>query len=328
MELSSDLPNVKKVAILGLRRAGKSTFLAVLSRALDDIDSPWTIAPKDEDAIKNMNYYRDMLFNKRLYPPNTPESGPTRVLRFTVYRERGRLGIRSGGMYELEVADVPGGAMRGIFGPAEHQKFYEEYVEGRAGIIFLLDPQQKWKEGEPLSGDSYADPYYPLFSSIVEQIRLQFAPYEPVIQNVYVAFCVTKLDTIYDQPKHRKADKMFADEGICEATEKHAEDILGPKTKRYIDRYFKNVRWMPVSATGYTKDREVQFEERYEDGTNKAGIRDPVNLSPIGVAEAVEWILDQIAEDNARAWNGTNRLRGAARPDGVIRSLLRRIGLE
>ena len=64
------MPAEKTISILGLKGAGKSTFLAVLNLALALDQSPWRIRPVGE-TIGIMSGLMNYLFNKGLYPDAT-----------------------------------------------------------------------------------------------------------------------------------------------------------------------------------------------------------------------------------------------------------------
>ena len=113
--------------------------------------------------------------------------------------------------------------------------------------------------------------------------------------NPYDVYCVTKIDLLVGQGANSEFDKT----GYFGEVEDIARDILGKSTKALIDQTFdaNHVLWLPVSATGFTGEgnkRVSQFVEKKE----AYGIRNPKDLRPIGLAEALEWVLDNLAGDD------------------------------
>lgn len=306
------MPTDKVISILGLKKAGKTTFLSVLNLALALEESPWRIRPVGE-TIRDMSELTTKIFSRGEYPEGTNEE---KKMFFVVEKEATMLGLKPGAQFRLHAADVPGEATKGVAGSAIYHDFYEQYVKGSSGIIFLLDSQQKWREREQTLGDG-SDPYYPLFSTIINQIKAQTEDAKP-----YIVFCVTKIDQVEGQGPH----STFDEDGYFEGVEELAEKILGRHTKASIDHAFDAdyVHWLPISATGFTgegKDRKSQSIEKInEDDVNR--ISSPKDIKPIGVAEALEWVLDKLADDDEDV--RIRRTRGKKYADAVkgIRKLL------
>jgi hypothetical protein len=300
------MPTDKVISVLGLKKAGKTTFLAVLNLALALEESPWRIRPVGK-TIKDMSELTTKIFSQGEYPEGTQVENR---MFFVVEKESTMLGLKPGAQFRLHAADVPGEATEGVAGSAIYHEFYEQHVKGSSGIIFLLDSQQKWLlEGKQTLTEN-ADPYYPLFSTIIDQIQGQTEDTKP-----YIVFCVTKVDQVKDQGPYSKFDK----EGYFEGVEELAEKILGRNTKATIDHAFDSdyVYWLPISATGFTgegRDRRSQSVEiTKEEGANK--IINPREIKPIGVAEALEWILDKLADDDEDV--RIRRTRGKKYADAV-----------
>jgi len=139
-----------------------------------------------------------------------------------------------------------------------------------------------------------ADLYLPLFETIINQIQEQTAETRP-----YIAFCVTKIDqvTFRNSSKRGDIDNNVDTDEYLEGIEELAAQILGFHTKAIIDHAFESdhVRWLPVSATGFTmigNDRKSQLDPE----NNR--IINPIDIKPIGVAESLEWVLDRLADDD------------------------------
>ena len=283
----------ENVAILGFRKSGKSTFLTVLHWALARSGSRWRIRPlgKTKEMINELTR---RLFSQGLYPEPTPEGVDPPHMRFHVEIEARLLGLQEGDWFELQAADVPGTAVMGVFGDPSFRHFYETYVKDCAAIIFLIDPQERWLEGESL--DPSLDDYYPPFFSILAELG------EQTTKEMYAAFCVTKLDKEPDTPDSFIEDGYWNEMNL----EEKATRILGTVTKAAIDQFFdrRRLRWFPVSATGYYTDergkRKSQFIMRRVPGTDEeaAGIAKPRELAPLGVVEVVEWVFGSIAKRN------------------------------
>lgn len=281
-----------KIAIIGLKKSGKSTFLTVLHYALVKRGSRWRIRPLDKRTIREINRLTKRLFEQRLYPPSTA-AGEGRIpdMRFHVERESILLGLGEGTRFELVAADLPGDAVLGISGEKEFHGFYEEYVKGCAAIIFLIDPQEKWLED--VTRDPYADYYYSVFNSILAELGAQGS------QRIHAAFCITKLDKEEDTPS------SFSEDGYYDLLklEAKAAEILGDGTKATIDQSFRRVKWYAVSATGYYQDEDgtyrSQFVVRHAPGESneQPGIVRPRDLTPIGVVEVAEYVFNLIAAE-------------------------------
>lgn len=283
-----NLPPKRKIAILGLKGSGKSTFLTVLNRALAQNNSTWKILPLG-NTIREMNELTTRL-SMGLYPDSTPEGEDPPPMHFHVEQEKRLFGLREGDWFELQAADVPGAAVKGIIGGPQFQHFYKTYVKNCAAIVFLIDPREEWLQGT--EKEDFIDYYWPVFNSILAELG------EQNTQKMYAAFCITKLDDDKDTPK------SFQDEGYWDDFELDLEEkasiIMGSGTKALIDQFFDSdrLRWFPISATGYYIDEKGNRVTQFRMRGNEAGIARPVSLNPLGVAEAIEWVFNSIAKDN------------------------------
>ncbi len=279
----------KVIAILGLKGAGKSTFLSVLNLALSLNRSPWRIRPVGE-SIAIMSKLMDSLYRNGIYPDATTFE---QNMEFYVEKEATALGLKPGAKFLLKTADVPGEAVKGVGSPDElYHNFYQNHLKGCSGIIFLLDYKEKWREGET-NENSNGDIYFPVFSSIFAEIS------EQSNTNPYVVFCVTKADMI----KNMGPGSSFDEKGYIENIEDIAEEVLGRSTKALIDQSFDDdhLLWLPVSSTGFTtmgSEKLSQYSEKTINGVALSVIRNPKDLNPIGVAEALEWVLNNLADDD------------------------------
>jgi hypothetical protein len=283
------MPTDKVISLLGLKKAGKTTYLSVLNLALALEESPWRIRPVG-DTIKVMAELTTKMFVHGEYPEATTEE---KRMTFVVEKEATMLGLKPGAQFRLHAADVPGESIKGVAGAGIYQDFYEEYVKNSSGIIFLLDSQHKWIETEQESVKN-ADLYLPLFETIINQIQEQTEETRP-----YIAFCVTKMDQVASRNSSKRRDigNNFDADEYFEGIEELAAQILGFHTKAIIDHAFDNdhVRWLPVSATGFImvgNERKSQL-----DPVNNR-IINPRDIKPIGVAESLEWVLDMLADDD------------------------------
>lgn len=300
----------ERVAILGLRRAGKSTFLAVLSHALIQNRSDWEVNPH-RHTQKRMKYLDDRVFRNGLFPdPTVEREKESDTLTFEVKREARLWGMVEGDVFELRADDIPGGPVEGLAGQDEtFTNFYEEYVKECAAIIFLIDPQHKWldnsenqERGKVKEGEA---PYLYYFKSILnELVNLRGS-------DLIVAFCITKLD---QEPDGLVYFEDSGDQSPNEYLDRKAAEVLGEEAKRHIDNRLRRntVRWFGVSATGYYVDadghKHTQHTRKIDPakGTEWAAIARPDLLKPLGVAEAAEWVFDQVA---ARHMRGRGRFR-------------------
>jgi len=287
----------KKLAILGLRGAGKSTFLAVLNVALSVGEKPskWIITALDDETNKLVYQYENLIFNEGFYPDPTEEKG---MLQFHATKSAELGGLIPGGNFKIIAGDVPGEAVKGSVSEyARFHDFYKEYVLGSSAIIFLLDPHEVWKIGEK-EGEIQNFNYFPLFRSILTELKQQ-AP------NVYLAFGVTKIDDLPGGSLPESILKnihIYADTQDPNIAEQLAEFVLGKQAKDWIEQNFnsKNISWWLISATGFIFDGKQISTQSIEKKTDKGirfGIRKPGSIKPVGVVEIVEWALNRIARD-------------------------------
>ncbi len=286
----------KKLAILGLRGAGKSTFMAVLNLAMSDAEKPskWTITALDEKTNQLVYEFENRILNEGLYPVSTTEEA---MMQFHANKNAELGGLIPGGNFKIIAGDVPGEAVKGITSAyAGFHDFYKEYVAGSSAVIFLLDPHEVWKTNGK-EGENYN--YFPLFRSILTELKQQ-AP------NVYLAFGVTKIDAL---------PKGTISENILKDIQKHADNqdeavadqlselVLGKQTKNWIEKNFDHryLSWWLISATGFLNDGNKvssQFIEKQTSDGLQPGIKEPNNIKPVGVVEIVEWALKNIARES------------------------------
>ncbi len=304
------MQGTKEISILGLTQSGKSTYLAVLKNALEKKKSSWMLEPNDEETIIAMGKFRQRMFAKRLYPLKTddPEKLEFRVYGGTYW------GINPGGEFILQAYDVPGDAIKGLE-TSLYANFYQKYVSNSSAIIFLLDPESSWMTKDSSEDSPSGDVYYPLFSSIIDQIKLYRKG------QVYMAFCVTKLDT--KLPPNSEFDKT----GKFKGTKEIAREILGPNTIDAIDFAFdkEHLAWFPVSATGYTGTGQTRTSQYQIDEDGQVPmIKDPRSLGPINVARSFEWAINAIAELEDDAITSKERGPNFAKMQKTVRHILRR----
>lgn len=278
----------KKIVILGLKGSGKSTFLAVMERALAMRQSNWKVKPIGT-TIGEIAKLKQFVFSEGVYPPATDQE--TRFV-FRVEKEAGMLGLSSGAKFDLIAGDVPGEASEGqSAADIVFQNFYQRYVKGSAAIVFLLDATELWRSKKESSGRKDTDVYYTLFNGIMAELsEIMDQTKEPI----FLTFCVTKLDSKSDiKPSE---DNKFYDLSEYQV-EEIANSILGEGAKSIIDYYFPSeyLKWMPVSATGFTGTGNNRKSQSALDSDDRAIIINPKGLTPIGVAEALEWTLNSVA---------------------------------
>lgn len=300
----------KEISILGLTKSGKSTYLAVLRNALEKKKSSWKFEPNNEETIIAMSKFLQRMFLERKYPLKTDDPG---TLEFRVISDT-YWGFNSGGQFLLKAYDVPGEATKGLNSEL-YVDFYKEYVSRSSGIIFLLDPENSWLEKEDDFDKSNGDIYYPLFSSILDQIKLYKKG------EIFMAFCVTKLDM--KLKPHSDFDRL----GKYQETKLLAERILGRNTISAIDYSFdkEHLAWFPVSATGYTGSGDKRSTQYQWDG-KEAIIKDPSSIEPIGIAKSFEWVLNSIANQGDDEITTNERGSTAAQAQKWIRRFFNGFG--
>ena len=291
----------KRLSILGLRGAGKSTFMAMLLKALSsrDFQSTWKISadtndredinqPSTNDLIFELENY---IFTEQIYPPRTESVKP---MNFTAEKDADWVTLIAGGRFKIKAGDVPGEAVLGRRGGERHRRFYENFVDDVSAIIFLIDPQELWKE------DEKEIDYYPLLRSILTEALGSN-------DKIYVAFGVTKIDALPEAkfPKQEFPDIVRdAEEQNEETAKKIAEKIIGEAAIDWIEYHFKDrLSWWMLSATGFIEvngNKVTQHKNReYTADSGKvitqSCITDKSKLKPLGIVEIVEWALDRIA---------------------------------
>jgi len=317
VNVARQITQTKNIIVIGFKGSGKSTYLAVLSRALASCFSNWRITPTGDITRIKLNELMDFVFAQGIYPPGTAEEFE---MTFRVEKEASMFGLKPGARFQLKTGDLPGEMTKGVGSKsAMYRNFYERSLKGCDGIIFLLDPTEYWRQtGEEI--DQRLDVYFPLFTSILSEIEDHLEDKWP-----YMAFCITKLD-LNGIDEKLKPNGDFDKNGVFDDVENLAAKILGHATKNLIDHSVdrNHLRWCPVSATGYTgegSNRTTQYYSKKTGDTTVAAIRNPRELVPIGVAESLEWVLDNLADDDEDVL--VNRFRGNlyAKFDRKIRKL-------
>lgn len=298
------MKNFKKIIVLGLQGSGKTTYLAVLNRALELEMSSWRVLPIGE-TVKTTSKLLDSIFGRGLFPD---ETNKVVEMDYKVTRPSSLFGIIPKAEFYIKVIDIPGEATKGKYGAEKYHDFYERNVRDCDGIILLLDVEETWRGGN-ISSNKFLDIYYPLVSSIVSEINtcdandsitnsssISKSDSESVCVQPYIVFCLTKLD------KKFGGDSNFVRGTYDYASVEYlAQEIIGKNAKTVIDHYFNSdhINWVPVSAIGYTpldNKKQSQQIEKDIDGKKKAGILNPQNLEPIGVVESFEWLLDRFVQ--------------------------------
>lgn len=145
--MSDEAPKMRgRVGLIGPTYAGKTTYFAVLDRALRDLD--WRVEPQSgarrESSTRLLNYIRQHM-NQGYFPPKTPDRIPTDGLFFSVTKGMGK-GRQH---FDLNFFDPPGE----IFEPAQdglesqditevRQRFFNSIQESN-GLLVLLDLERR-----------------------------------------------------------------------------------------------------------------------------------------------------------------------------------------
>jgi hypothetical protein len=159
------------------------------------------------------------------------------------------------------------------------KKIFAERISKCDGILFLIDPEEAWRDHENKVH----------FGSVLMNAFGELARWRAGKREVFVAFCVTKMD-LY--PLAWDNVKAFAEEAIF----KNQRPIL-----TQLDRFCNPAnkvfcRWFPCSSIGFVQDRIAEGMSRHYRDEGGGKIKDSENLRPMGVGEPVAWLLREIGK--------------------------------
>jgi GTPase SAR1 family protein len=258
-QTQSSEPTDIRIGLWGTSGSGKTTYLAILYKALTHKDSNWFVRvdkPAREFVMNNLNYIQTGNF-----PPATEAADKLNIFTYTLSPKSFK---GNGCKTVLNFIDAPGGFYENILGTTvqivdpQNQRTNAgmqlnqnqnnsmgilDYLLSCDGIIFLLDPVRSKEEGT-------------LYWTLLLDLFLEFqerSP-QPDMNNgqlqQYIAFCVTKVDKkkIWNQGK-KSADL--------------AKNVMGNDLFDRLPNFCLDGRYefFSVASIGRYKDEDGKWKE-------------------------------------------------------------------
>lgn len=273
-----------RIALVGLTGTGKTTSLTVLRLAMKQLG--WQIHwlnPETKKYIMNefVKMETDGLYplptelkEKHQYRFGVQRAPSNSIIAKIVNNERIR--------FEVNIFDVAGQRYGLEKTESTNDDIFLEDVATADGILFLIDPLEKWRGQEKASMGS-------ILTNALGDIAL--SRYRSNAKDLYVAFCVTKMDMY---PNAWFDAEVFAREFIFEN-----RNVILAELKNFCNARNKVFcRWFSCSSVGFMNDNvhgALTLTRHYED--HEGGkIQDPENIKPMGIGEAFEWLLIEIGK--------------------------------
>lgn len=264
-----------RIALVGLTGAGKTTSLTVLNHAMKQIG--WEIYWLDNQTRIRLLKSFDEMVNDGIYPPATEYEEENHYL-FRVKQAPpwiSRLIKLNKRSFDVEIVDVAGRK----YGLEDYdERIFAEKVTKCDGILFLIDPEEKWR------GQEHAH-FGTVLMNAFNELELH-----RVKREMFVAFCVTKMDkfpSAWDQVENFTREFVFENKKVI-LTE--LDNFCSPTKKVFC-------QWYPCSSVGFENDIIAEGKSRHkEDKDGRATIEDSGNITPMGVGEAFEWLLKEIGK--------------------------------
>jgi len=266
MESGTELNVMGRVGLLGPTYVGKTTYFAVLDRALRDLD--WRVEPHDSAGAKSshlLNHIRRHLDNG-YFPPKTKDQVPNEGLYFRVSKDNK--------VFELNFFDPPGEIFepRGDEFDVDVQKVVFESIQEARGVLILLNLEK--------TPHKLTNIWRHSIESFFKHVRQSNDP-GSLIQDdrlaIRTAVVFTKADQLPWMARHRSRDAsawLLGNEGLKTL----AHDIHG---------VCSNVRFFFGSAVGWNRGRQncravIEPREVWESESARVGdlIPDPFDDGP------------------------------------------------
>jgi hypothetical protein len=260
-------PGEPHIAVWGTPASGKTTYLASLRFQVHHPDSAlsWNLLPDPRSAE-----WFEVVFNKMAqgqFPDATP-LGRIHYVHFDV-RDRQTRALR----LKCTFVDASGELYLDPEGYAQRFQIENPYTYLRqcSGFLMLMDPMRA-RRGDP--NEEF---------KTIDMALLNLAREPNLLQDGLLKIPIVFVLTKCDEPACRAA---FDD------AEGFAAEVFGPLVVGEIKARCLNYRWIASTALGFDPGYPSNIFTRY-DGV--AGIRDPRYIRPVGVAEPIDWLAEELA---------------------------------
>jgi len=172
-----------KIGIWGPRESGKTTFLVSLYLEMSQPNSDWHVTLED-------NHTREFMKTATGFMDDGTFPAPTdigQVLRLGIEHKRSANFIHRLKTYDLQMLDASGSLVDSRIGeisPDIRQEYFA-YLRECNGILMIIDPESKYRNGPELSSIMYHDLLEEFFAEV---------PINNNGEKPYIAFCITKMD--------------------------------------------------------------------------------------------------------------------------------------
>ena len=269
---------VLTLGMWGLPESGKTTFLAMLTRAISQEE--WSIYARDQPSRQMLAKANKRLFLEEVYPLRSSE---TRRCWFTVsmpvaFPGRGEVSFHLG-FLDTKGIDFD------LIEQVESEVF--QHLSKCKGILFLIDSDTDhglWPDPK----ERHTNLYLRLGNALSELRILGRAPrVRPLI-----AFCLTKVDL----RSSNLADRCWAD------PQSFGEELIGQAATEVIWKFCepKRVEWFSCSATGFCNIDGEKVSQRYKAEDGEWRVRDASQLAPVRLTEPIEWLLKEIRREQKK----------------------------
>ena len=195
MSRSYTTPNVRadngmppdiRIGLVGLRKSGKTHFVAMLKDAYLYSQDNVTVTAADKQTAYLFHKAREPMLMSRDFLPASP---PNRSDLYRVNLEKH--GIRSYTQH-LEILDVAGELfLRG------DEQIYSKWLTSCNAILVLIDGQQLAKDIDPNDQETAA--HLLLFRRVLELVELYLEPVHKNKRKIFIGACVSKYD-LFERP--------------------------------------------------------------------------------------------------------------------------------
>lgn len=298
--------NEKRIGIWGVSGSGKTTYLAMLSHAIDEAGK-LSLDHADEQSKEFVQSSTHQLLKLGFFPPPTELARDNiRIYRFRLFRKsylhifKELLGFRvsfsENDRVLLEMIDAAGAwfeynryrKLRVQFPDAAD--FIDNYLRSCQGLIVLYDPADKMptiasdtEGGNEVSEATSGSPI-DLLNMLIDLPKEDDSPYIPQS----LAICITKVDG-FNRWDNKGNPKHLAKEALPENVISRLKRVCRPG-------YYE---FFAVSAIGVARDngQDVPNIEPNDDPLTQKEhpykLRS-TNVKPYGLLKPLNWLLDKI----------------------------------
>lgn len=263
-----------QIGIWGPTAAGKTTYLSGLKLAIDVFQQNLKFWAINEPAQQFIEVNAAKIAEGR-FPRSTDYAQPENYI-FRIYREDGGLLGNPNESHEINLIDAAGALILDAGDP----KGYFAKLRQCAGLLIMIDPEQKRRLQEGEEGETYFSTLHRLLHRLGETRRTESGRLD-----IHLAFCITKSD-LNPHWDHRKEPA------------KYLEQLLGRPAYNGIINYCTSSKVFAVSVAGRYKTKEGTVLPNLT--FDKNGIPQIADLSqwkPYNVIQPLLWLFDQIDAD-------------------------------